>query len=138
MSEASQAAILVERLRKRGVDVVLEEGTLRYRGPRGAVDPELRAELVANRDGIAELLAVEAEYQRLYGRVWDLMDVADVNDRYGRHKKAASERAEAVRLIEGPYSTAGHRLLEIVGDHWAEFPSREEVSDWARLVGVHG
>jgi amino acid adenylation domain-containing protein len=47
---------LVERLRELGIRIALDEGRLRVNAPRGAITPELKADLEAHRDDLIRFL----------------------------------------------------------------------------------
>jgi hypothetical protein len=51
------AADLIARCRTRGIHLWVESGRLRYDAPQGALDPDLRAELLAHKVELVELLA---------------------------------------------------------------------------------
>jgi hypothetical protein len=132
----SKAALLIEELRGRGVELI-PNGLVGvgYRAPQGAITPELRGALAIHRDAVAELLQVEAKYEVLYRGMEELAAAAAANEALGAMETSERQYTELGDLIERSFPLE-ERLRALVGDRWKEFRSCRPVPAQPELVGV--
>ena len=128
------AATLRMGLFTRGAEPEIVGGDLVVTAPKGAITPELAAEVKRYKAGLMTILRAEAECNALHRRVFELVDAAEANDLYGATVEAVKQRAEAKALIEGPYWDANQKLLGLLApdafaelDRWLQNEIGQEV-----------
>lgn len=135
----SRAAELVIELRKRGVELSIDQsGGISYRGPKGALSANLRGDLAVHRSAMVELLETEAEFLALLRHMRDLADTVEALEKQGETEISLQRSMEFAVLVEnmGSPPPVESRLKALVGPLWDEYWARMPVAVQRELMKV--
>ena len=103
---------MLETLRQRGVELLVDDGGIRIRAPRGVLTPELKGELATRKDEVLMAMAAEAiaKAEQILGQIGELVRSSDqARDRGDPIFEKLMDDART--LAEGPLRQA----VEILG-----------------------
>ncbi len=124
--------LLLVQLRRLGMDVEADAGTLKCTAPKGVMTAELKASIATYKVELVELLKAEAEVDRLFREVLQLMEAAAADPIH--RDRLEARQAE---LANGPYFEALEQLIALAGDSWVELvESRSPRPVQPQLIGV--